>query len=115
MKHTYPFQKYKELLTINHELDGLSFSKDDSREYILSKLEERSNKKREISNIANTIYPPLLNITDKASTLVDVYTPVAKVTSNPKNIHKNVCANVLLVPTIYASSSILSSFNIQKL
>ena len=55
MKHTYPFQKYKELLTINHELDGLSFSKDDSREYILSKLEERSNKKREISNIANTI------------------------------------------------------------
>lgn len=55
MNHTYPFQEYERLLKENIELEKLSFSSEDSKEYIISKIEERSNKKREIANIANTI------------------------------------------------------------
>ena len=55
MNYTYHFKEYRNQIIANNELEAMSFSKDDSREYVISKLEERSNKKRKIANIANTI------------------------------------------------------------
>ena len=55
MKYTYHCKEYIEQLKLNNELEKMTFSSTDSKEYIISKLEERSAKKREIANIANTI------------------------------------------------------------
>ena len=53
MTYTYPPEEYARQLEVYNELEKLSFSPEDSREYILSKLEERSAKKRVIADIAN--------------------------------------------------------------
>jgi len=53
MTYTYPPEEYARQLEVYNELEKLSFSPEDSREYILSKLEERSAKKRLIADIAN--------------------------------------------------------------
>ena len=53
MTYTYPPEEYARQLEVYNELEKLSFSPEDSREYILSKLEERSTKKRVMADIAN--------------------------------------------------------------
>lgn len=55
MNYTYSPEEYMRQLTAYTELEKMTFSPDDSREYILSKLEERSAKKRIIADIANTM------------------------------------------------------------
>ena len=55
MKYTYPVEEYINQLKAYNELESMTFSPEDSREYIISKLEERSAKKRVISDIANTM------------------------------------------------------------
>ena len=53
MKYTYPVEEYINQLKEYTELESMTFSPEDSRECVISKLEERSSKKRVISDIAN--------------------------------------------------------------
>lgn len=55
MNYTYPIEEYITQLKKNNELDSITFTPNDSKEYVLSKLEERSTKKREIASIINTM------------------------------------------------------------
>ena len=55
MTFTYPPEKYMELLKAYNELESLSFSPEDGREYVIAKLEERSAKKRQIADVANVM------------------------------------------------------------
>lgn len=55
MNYTYAPEQYAETLKEYFELEKLAFSPEDSREYVLAKLEERSAKKRETANAANTM------------------------------------------------------------
>ena len=55
MNHTYPPEKYGKQLREYIELDKLSFSPEDSRDYVIGRLKERSAKKRAIAEIANTM------------------------------------------------------------
>ena len=55
MKYTYPVSEYLKQLQVYNELEKLSFSPNDTKEYVLSKLEERSKNKRQISDIINTM------------------------------------------------------------
>ena len=55
MQYTYPVEEYVRRLREYNELETMSFSPDDDREYIIGKLEERSAKKRVIADIANTM------------------------------------------------------------
>ena len=55
MKYTYPVSEYLKQLQAYNELEKLSFSPNDTKEYVLSKLEERSKSKRQISDIINTM------------------------------------------------------------
>ena len=71
MKYTYDFEEYKNLLIENNELDAISFSKDDSYEYIISKLEERSFKKRDIYEKANTIIHEYIEVFEKNPDLLN--------------------------------------------
>ena len=45
MKFTYPVEEYKKLLVEYNKLEELSFTPEDSRDFIIEKLEERSAKK----------------------------------------------------------------------
>ena len=55
MTYTYPPETYMELLRTYNELEALSFTPEDSRETVISKLAERSAKKREIADKANAM------------------------------------------------------------
>lgn len=55
MTYTYPPEEYARQLHTYYALEKLSFSPEDSRETILRALEERSAKKREIADVANTM------------------------------------------------------------
>ena len=55
MVYAYPSEEYARQLAAYIELEKLSFSPEDSREFVLSKLEERSAKKRVIASTVNTI------------------------------------------------------------
>ncbi|MBR4422857.1 MAG: hypothetical protein IKS68_01395, partial [Mailhella sp.] len=55
MNYTYPPEEYARQLRAYHEMEKLTFSPEDSKEYILEKLEERSAKKRVVADIANTM------------------------------------------------------------
>ena len=55
MKYTYPIEEYRKRLLEYNELEKLSFSPDDSRAFVLEKLEDRSRKKRVIADTANTM------------------------------------------------------------
>ena len=55
MRFTYSIVEYKKQLEAYNELESLCFSPTDSKEHILTKLEERSAKKRVLSDVANTI------------------------------------------------------------
>lgn len=55
MTYTYPPEEYIRQLKAYNELEKMTFSPEDSREYILAKLEERSAKKRVIADVANTM------------------------------------------------------------
>ena len=55
MTFTYPPETYMELLRAYNELEAMAFSPEDSRETVISKLEERSAKKRQIADAANTM------------------------------------------------------------
>ena len=55
MTYTYPVDEYLNQLKAYNELDKLSFSKDDGKEFVVNKLEERSEKKRKISEIINSM------------------------------------------------------------
>ena len=55
MKYTYKPQDYIDQLISYNELESLSFSPNDSYEFIILKLEERSKKKRTIALVADNI------------------------------------------------------------
>ena len=55
MHYTYPVEEYMRQLKTYNELEAMRFSPEDSREYILGRLEERSAKKRVIADVANTM------------------------------------------------------------
>lgn len=55
MKYTYETDEYIKLLKEYYELEKMSFNSNDSKEYVLGKLEERSRKKKVIFEKANTI------------------------------------------------------------
>ena len=55
MRFTYPIEEYRKQLEAYNELESLHFKPEDDRAYIIAKLEERSVKKRVISDIANTM------------------------------------------------------------
>ena len=55
MRFTFPVEEYRRQLEAYTELESISFKPEDSREYIISKLEQRSEKKRAISDITNKI------------------------------------------------------------
>ena len=55
MSYTYPPEEYAARLKEYTDLEKMSFSPDDSRQYIIGKLEERSSRKRVIAGISNRI------------------------------------------------------------
>ena len=55
MKYTYPPEEYMRQLRAYNALEAMRFSPEDSREYVIAKLEERSAKKRAIAGVANTM------------------------------------------------------------
>ena len=55
MRFTYPVDEYRKQLEAYNKLESMSFQPEDERGYIIRKLEERSEKKRIISDIANTM------------------------------------------------------------
>ena len=55
MKYTYLPTEYRNLQKEYYELEKLCFDKNDSKEYVLEKLEERSKNKRSIAQKTNTI------------------------------------------------------------
>ena len=55
MTYTYPVEEYKKQLLAYYEMDRLSFKPEDSREFVIEKLEERCASKREISAVINTM------------------------------------------------------------
>ena len=55
MKYTYPTSEYLKQLKTYNEFERLSFTPNDSKEYVLFNLEERSKKKRLISDVINTM------------------------------------------------------------
>ena len=55
MQYTYPIGEYVTQLKLYNELESMTFSPEDSRETVLSALEERSARKRGISDVANTM------------------------------------------------------------
>ena len=55
MKYTYPIEEYRKQLLAYNKLEAMTFSSDDSREYVIAKLEERSAQKRVIADVANTM------------------------------------------------------------
>ena len=55
MHFTYPVDEYRKQLEAYNELESISFKPEDDRAFIIGKLEERSEKKRVISDIANTM------------------------------------------------------------
>ena len=65
MTYTYPPEEYVRQLKAYNELERMSFSPEDSREYILSKLEERSARKRVIADVANTIVREYIDTFEK--------------------------------------------------
>ena len=65
MNYTYKPKDYIDQLVLNNELDSMHFSSEDSYEYVISKLEERSKKKRAIGDIANTIIKEYLERYEK--------------------------------------------------
>ena len=65
MKYTYPTEEYRKRLFEYNELEKLSFSAEDSREYVIEKLEERSRKKRVIADTANTMIREYLETFEK--------------------------------------------------
>lgn len=65
MKYTYPIEEYRKRLLEYVELEKLSFSPEDSRGYVLEKLEERSKKKRVIADVANTMIREYLETFEK--------------------------------------------------
>ncbi len=65
MNYTYPIEEYRRRLFEYVELEKLSFSPADSREYVLEKLEERSKKKRVIADAANTMVREYLETFEK--------------------------------------------------
>lgn len=46
MTYTYPVDEYKKQLLAYYEMDKMTFSPEDGREFVIEKLEERSEKKR---------------------------------------------------------------------
>ena len=46
MKYTYETDEYIKLLKEYYELEKMAFNSNDSKEYVLGKLEERSRKKK---------------------------------------------------------------------
>ena len=55
MKYIYAPSEYRKLQTSYYELEKISFNPDDSKKYVLEKLEERSLNKRIIADKANTV------------------------------------------------------------
>ena len=55
MNYTYPPEEYANKLKEYYELEKMTFSPDEGREAILSRLEERSAKKRVIADAVNTM------------------------------------------------------------
>lgn len=55
MTFTYPPEQYIEQLKVYNELEKMTFSPEDSREYVIEKLEERNEKRRQIADVANTM------------------------------------------------------------
>ena len=55
MTYTYPPEEYMKLLQDYNELEAMRFSPADGRETVIAKLSERTDRKREISEIANTM------------------------------------------------------------
>ncbi|MBR0231617.1 MAG: hypothetical protein IJQ53_05270 [Clostridia bacterium] len=81
MNYTYAPEHYAEILKEYYELEKLAFAPEDSREYVLQKLEERSAKKREIANAANTMIREYIEtfekdpeaVTDEDAEKLDVF------------------------------------------
>ncbi|MBO4667634.1 MAG: hypothetical protein J5666_05875 [Bacilli bacterium] len=63
--NTYSIDRYIELLKEYNKLDDYSFKDSDSKEYILSRLEEVSSKKKEISSIINRIIYDYIEVFEK--------------------------------------------------
>ena len=55
MTYTYPPEEYISQLQAYNELEAMRFTPADSRETVIAKLSERSARKREISEITNTM------------------------------------------------------------
>ncbi len=76
MNYTYPPEEYANKLKEYYELEKLTFSPDDGREAIISKLEERSAKKRVIADAVNTMIREYIETFEKdpeAATADDVH------------------------------------------
>lgn len=66
MKYTYPPEEYMRQLRAYNALEAMRFSPEDSREYVIAKLEERSAKKRVIAGVANTMIREYVETFEKA-------------------------------------------------
>ena len=55
MKYTYPVEEYPKQYKEYVEMEKVSFNKDDTKEYILNKLEENAKKKLVMADISNTM------------------------------------------------------------
>ena len=66
MKYTYPAEEYKKQLLAYNELEKMTFSPEDGREYVIGKLEERSVKKRVIADVANTMIREYIGTFEKS-------------------------------------------------
>ncbi|MBR4798723.1 MAG: HD domain-containing protein [Clostridia bacterium] len=65
MKHTYHYTEYIEQIKAYNALDEIAFGPEDGKEYVIAKLEERTAKKREIAEIANTIIREYVEVYEK--------------------------------------------------
>ena len=72
MNYTYSPLEYKKQIDIYKELLKISFNKDDDYDYVISKLEEASLKKKEIANIANVIINEYLERFEKNPDLLTI-------------------------------------------
>lgn len=66
MNYTYPPAEYMKQLRAYNALEAMRFSPEDSREYVIAKLEERSAKKRAIAKVSNTMIREYVETFEKA-------------------------------------------------
>ena len=71
MKYTYSPEEYRKLQKEYYELEKIRFSPDDSKEYVLEKLEERSKNKRILNDKANRIISEYIDSFEKDKDLLE--------------------------------------------